>query len=257
MLRVPFDCGAKIREAAKARLSVDLEGPPAEWGWSDATRPFGIEGKRKEMAVIFLIDRTYQKFLQKVVDAVARVYDKYLEDDDMIGYYGLGDGWIFQTGRKGDHDQEFRQKIKGSVEKKGDPHVYSSIEKCVGYLGEIDSEKYSKWLVVLTDTADFQCANEKGQFDAAAPERAEAAAERLIESMHAQTSLNLIVIDASEIGNFNRKHHMWPTWRKLSHRLTDEVGEGNKALNIEAANESEIDAAFEKVAGAMTGGAAG
>jgi len=35
----------------------------------------------------------------------------------------------------------------------------------------------------------------------------------------------------------------------MSHRLTDEVGEFNNGLNIQAANVSEIDEAFEKVAG--------
>lgn len=34
-------------------------------------------------------------------------------------------------------------------------------------------------------------------------------------------------------------------------------GEANTGLNIQAANVSEIDEAFEKVAGAMSGGAAG
>ena len=42
----------------------------------------------------------------------------------------------------------------------------------------------------------------------------------------------------------------------MSQKLTDEVGEANTGLNIQAANESEIDEAFEKVAGAMSGGAA-
>ena len=32
--------------------------------------PFGIEPKRQQMAVVFLIDRTFEAFLQKVVDAV-------------------------------------------------------------------------------------------------------------------------------------------------------------------------------------------
>jgi hypothetical protein len=43
----------------------------------------------------------------------------------------------------------------------------------------------------------------------------------------------------------------------MSQRLTDDVGDSNVGLNIEATNVSEIDEAFERVAGAMTGGAAG
>ena len=112
-------------------------------------------------------------------------------------------------------------------------------------------------LVVLTDTADFESANAKNIFDAQAPERAEAAASQLIGQMQATTGLNLVVIDAHEIGNFNKKHHMWPTWQRLSQRLTDEVGDGNTGLNIQATDESQIDEAFDKVAGAMQGGAAG
>ena len=84
----------------------------------------------------------------------------------------------------------------------------------------------------------------------------QAAAEQLIGTMRGTSGLNLVVIDAHEIGNFNKKHHMWPTWQRLSQRLTDEVGEGNVGLNIQATDESQIDEAFDKVAGAMQGGAA-
>jgi len=128
------------------------------------------------------------------------------------------------------------------------------MDKCVDYLADV-SDDYSKWLVVLTDTADFQCANEKGAFDKAAPARATAAAEALLGKLQAMHGMNLVLIDASEIGNFNRKHTMWPTWRALSKRLTNEVGEANTGLNIQAAEESQIDEAFDKVAGAMSGGA--
>ena len=69
--------------------------------------------------------------------------------------------------------------------------------------------------------------------------------------------LNLVLIDASELANFNAKHTMWPTWRTLARRLTDEVGERNTGLHIQASDTSEIDEAFELVAGAMSGGAAG
>ena len=44
----------------------------------------------------------------------------------------------------------------------------------------------------------------------------------------------------------------------MSAKLTDEVGDANTGLNIQATDVSEIDEAFEKVAGAMaSGGAAG
>ena len=62
------------------------------------------------------------------------MYDKYLEPDDLVGYYGLGDGWIFDPQPKGANDAALREQIVGSVQKAGEPHVYSSIETCVGCL---------------------------------------------------------------------------------------------------------------------------
>jgi len=73
MLEVPFSSGAKIREAAADRLGLALEGPPAAWGWP-AEAPFGIEPRRPRMAVIFLIDRTFEGFLQNVGDPVLEPY---------------------------------------------------------------------------------------------------------------------------------------------------------------------------------------
>ena len=230
MLEVPFSSGAKIREAAADRLGLSLEGPPAAWGWAAET-PFGIEPRRPRMAVIFLIDRTFEGFLQKVVDAVLKLYDKYLEPDDLVGYYGLGDGWIFDVQPKGSSDDTagaaLRQQIVDSVEKRGEPEVYSSIETCVEHLAAHVDGAYSKWLVVLTDTVDFQCVNDKNQFDKESPARAEAAVARVIGQMNAMAGLNLVLLDASGIANFNAKHTLWPTWRRLSQRLTDEVGEHN------------------------------
>ena len=173
-----------------------------------------------------------------------------------MGYYGLGDGWIFDVQPKGADAAGLREQIVGSVEKAGDPHVYSSIETCVGCLATQVDARYSKWLVVLTDTVDFECVNERNQFDKESPARAEAAVTRVIGRMSAMVGLNLVLLDASGIANFNAKHTLWPTWRRLSQRLTDEVGEHNSGVNIQAAEVSEIDDAFEKIAGRMSGGAA-
>ena len=186
-----------------------------------------------------------------------KVYDKYLLPTDLVGYYGLGEDWIFGMREKGtgDANAALRSQIEGSVKKAGEPHVYSSIQKCVEALQEVD-DKYSKWLVVLTDTADFQCFDAKGKPDKQSPQRAEVAVNGVLSTTQAMAGLSLVIIDASGIANFNAKHSLWPTWRKMSSKLTDEVGELNAGLNIQAANVSEIDEAFEKVAGAMTGGAA-
>lgn len=223
MLAVPFDTGAKLRDAAAERLGVSLHGPPQHWGWS-ADDAFGIEGKRREMAVVFLIDRTFEQFLQKVVDAVLKVYDKYLLSDDLVGYFGLGEGWLFSTQLKGEGDtsEQLREQIVHSVKKAGEPHVYSSIAKCIAHLSSEVDAHYSKWLVVLTDTVDFECANAKGVFDKQAPSRAEAAVASVTEAMQAMCGLNFVIIDAHGIANFNAKHPMWPTWHRMSARLTDE-----------------------------------
>ena len=53
---------------------------------------------------------------------------------------------------KGADDAGLRQQIVDSVVKQGEPQVYSSIATCVERLARIDSERYSRWLVVLTDT---------------------------------------------------------------------------------------------------------
>ena len=42
--------------------------------------------------------------------------------------------------------------------------------------------------------------------------------------MREMAGLNLVLIDASGIANFDAKHKLWPTWRRLSQKLTDEVG---------------------------------
>ena len=78
----------KIEEvmwAEAVQADEELEARAEELRLAELAR---IEAKRREMAVIFLIDRTFEAFLQKVVDAVVSVYDKYLEPDDLVGYYG-------------------------------------------------------------------------------------------------------------------------------------------------------------------------
>ena len=63
MLSVPYEAGSNIREAAQERLGIEISGPPAHWGWTPEME-FALEAKRREMAVVFLIDRTYEQFLQ-------------------------------------------------------------------------------------------------------------------------------------------------------------------------------------------------
>ena len=70
-----------------------------------------------------------------------------------MGYYGLGDGWIFDVQPKGADAAGLREQIVGSVEKAGDPHVYSSIETCVGCLAtQVDRALILTLTVTLTLT---------------------------------------------------------------------------------------------------------
>ena len=91
-----------MREALSNRSACPFHFMDARLISGEEEALFGIEPKRPAMAVIFIIDRTFQGFLQNVVDAVLNLYDRYLEPDDLVGYYGLGDGWIFETVPKGD-----------------------------------------------------------------------------------------------------------------------------------------------------------
>jgi hypothetical protein len=70
------------------------------------------------------------------------------------------------------------------VSKAGEPHVYSSIQKCINCLKHEVDDGYDKWLVVLTDTADFECLDDKGRVDKAAPMRAETAVGGVLGSMN-------------------------------------------------------------------------
>lgn len=86
--------------------------------------------------------------------------------------------------------------------------VYSSIQTCVTCLkDDVDGAKYSKWLVVLTDTADFQIANDKGQFDQLSAGRAQTAVDGVLNLVQPISGLNFAIIDASGITRRQRAAH--------------------------------------------------
>lgn len=100
----------------------------------------------------------------------------------MVGYWGLGTGWIFEMTVKEEKDAELLQMIKASAQRQGKSLLYSDIEKARGdprpralrlaafslraawrpglpqvltALSEV-SDTYSKWLVVLSDLVDLE-----------------------------------------------------------------------------------------------------
>ena len=66
-LLLPF--ALQIKGKAMQDFKIDLKGPPAEWPLTKDWRE-----KRKDMMVIFVMDRTYPDVLQAAVDAALSIY---------------------------------------------------------------------------------------------------------------------------------------------------------------------------------------
>ena len=150
---------------------------------------------------------------------------------------------------EGEAAERLRAQIVGSVTKSGEPHVYSSISKCVAHLASNVDDKYSKWLVVLSDTVDTS--NPK-------PDVLSQMADSTVTKMKQVTDLNLAFIDTSgfldENGNkYQPNNKCWPTWTANVRKLTASLPVG-KGHHIEATNLEKIKEAFKQVAEKMSGG---
>lgn len=199
------------------------------------------------MAVTFLVDRTWEAFLKTVVEAVERVYVDHLEEEDLVGYWGLGTGWIFEMTRKGDKYDELLDMIQNSAEKSGLSHLYDNIGKVLAALSKVD-DTYSKWLIVLTDLVDLNNQNES--------DARRVVTKQLIPQLKKIKSFNLVIIDASRIGRWKPEHPMWPHWEEHSKELTKAAQNtpGCRGFNIGADNTDAISEAFERVAALMQSG---
>jgi len=246
LLSSTFRTGEHIRTKAADVLGLQLGGPPAQWGFLPTTK-FGLQDGRQPMAVTFLVDRTYESFLQTVVNAVQSVYEEHLEEEDKVGYWGLGTGWIFEMTRKEEKDAELLAQIKGSAVKQGKPLLYQDTEKVLDALGKEDAS-YSKWLIVLSDLVDLV---NKTEADSTGVVK-----NKLIPQIQRLSGFNLVIIDASRIGRWKPEHPMWPTWEKNSKDLTDaaQATPGSRGFNIAADNPDAISEAFERVAALMQSG---
>jgi len=241
-----FYTGEHIRKKAQETLELPLKGPPSQWGFSPTTK-FGLADGRQPMAITFLVDRTYDSFLKTVVDAVQMVYQEHLEEEDKVGYWGLGTGWIFEMTRKEEKDAELLSQIKSSAVRQGKSLLYSDIEKVLGALSKQD-DSYSKWLILLSDLVDLE---NKSEADATG-----VVGKKLIPQIKKLNNFNFVIIDASRIGRWKPEHPMWPTWEKNSTDLTDAAQNtpGSRGFNIGADNPDAIGEAFERVAALMQAG---
>ncbi|KAL1529282.1 hypothetical protein AB1Y20_000236 [Prymnesium parvum] len=246
LLSVNFSTGEHIRAKASEVLQLQIEGPPKQWGFAPTTK-FGLQDGRQPMAITFLVDRTYDSFLQTVVNAVQSVYEEHLEEDDMVGYWGLGTGWIFEMTRKEEKHAEMLSQIKESAVRQGKSLLYSDFEKVLTALAKVD-DSYSKWLILLSDLVDLENKTEA--------ESTKVVSKKLVPQVKKIAGFNLVIIDASRIGRWKPEHPMWPTWEKNSKELTDAAQRtpGCRGFNIPADNPDAISEAFERVAALMQSG---
>jgi len=192
------------------------------------------------------------------VNAAVDIYDQHLEESDLVGYYGLGEGWLFEVQRKGANEAGLRQTIAGSVvtESQGKPFVYSTVAMCLTKMQQAEYAAYSKWLIVLTDTVDLelQPPSDRSNFDTMYQQRCRNAVSKVTSTMKTVKDFSLVIVDTHEISQWAPEHVHWPTWQDMAKRLTA----SNPALNIPASKPEDINEAFHKVAMAMvSGGAAG
>ncbi|KAL1523443.1 hypothetical protein AB1Y20_018383 [Prymnesium parvum] len=246
LLSSNFSTGEQIRSKASELLQLQLDGPPAQWEFAPTTK-FGLQDGRQPMAITFLVDRTYDTFLKTVVNAVQNVYEEHIEEEDMVGYWGLGTGWIFEMTRKEEKSAELLTQIKDSAVRQGKSLLYSDAEKVLNALTKVD-QSYSKWLIILSDLVDLENKNEA---DSTA-----VVTKKLIPQIKGISGFNLVIIDASRIGRWKPEHPMWPTWEKNSKELTDaaQSTSGSRGFNISADNPDAISEAFERVAALMQSG---
>ncbi|KAL3921576.1 MAG: hypothetical protein SGPRY_004857 [Prymnesium sp.] len=246
LLSAGFSTGEDIRSKASESLQLQLDGPPMRWGLTPASK-FVLQSDRQRVAVTFLVDRKYDSSVGTVVSAVQGVYEEQLEADDLVGYWGLGTGWIFEMARKDQKGEEMLSLIKGSAVQQGESLLYSDLEKVLAALASVDAA-YSKWLVVVSDLVD-----EENKTEA---ESVRVVQKQLIPQIKSIPALNLVLIDASRIGLWKSELPMWPTWERNAKELTDAAQNtaGSRGYLIGADNPDAITEAFEQVAALMHSG---
>ena len=195
------------------------------------------------------------------------VFSQYLNDEDHIMYYGLGqpEPLIEDTVKEGNEESVVRKiEQSGQEGTKGAPKVYSSINIAASALRKSDSE-FSKWLIFLSDTVDFSAgqafeASQKG-FAGFTLEKGKTELERLAKETDGELAcvpgLNFVAIDASDVGQWNQQCKMWPTWKANVEMLSKhaqtraQVSGSGMGLYVSAKSLTAIKEAFEKVASAM------
>mmetsp|Transcript_55153 Transcript_55153/g.146336 ORF Transcript_55153/g.146336 Transcript_55153/m.146336 type:complete len:638 (+) Transcript_55153:396-2309(+) len=282
--------GSAIQSLARDKLKLQLDGQIAiEWDWPPE-KPFGLEGARQPMAVLFLIDRTFGRFRAIAVKACLDVFNDYLKEEDKVGYKSLGGKWVFKMTDKRHQEQKLAAKIKASDEKDGSPDTYNEYLEMSNVLKGIP-ETHSKWLIAITDTCDFKSSAENPAKHWASTTAAtstpgdravsESKARQVAQEVAKIKNLHFVLIDCSGIGknqgrlrgpngkllglgryDDENQKNMWPTWDKNTRTIMDTVGassHGAFAHHIPADSPEAIREAFDEVANLMqaSGGAAG
>ena len=284
-----LESGKQIRETAKKLLSIELTGPPKHWGFEEGKAFVAPPSSATpSMAVIFLLDRSYDQFRKTAIAAVEKVFTKYLPEGCIVGYRGVGETKptgeakpIFDmTEKKPSNIPTLLKAIKESdVRTNVPPTLYSSMEDAIKELKKPSYAERSKWLIVLTDLVDMEY-RERG--------KAVDKVEQLIRQMSTQEvpveqrgfkskkpvgggfqpkaqevlmqKFNLAIVDTSEMKikgesiKYKPEHPMWPTWKGNARRMVRQLadrGTTSMGYHMDASDFKKIDEAFESVAKLM------
>jgi len=242
------------------------------------------------MAVIFLLDRSYDQFRKTAVAAVEKVFTKYLPEGCIVSYRGVGETKptgevkpIFDmTEKKPSNIPSLLKLIKDSdVRVNVTPTLYSSMEDAIKELKKPMYTERSKWLIVLTDLVDMeyrdkspaiskvdQLIGQMGTQDAPNEQRgfktrsgggggfqSKAGAQEML-----MQKFNLALVDTSEMKikgesiKYKPEHPMWPVWKGNARRMVRSLadrGTTSMGYHISADDFKAIDDAFEAVAKLM------
>merc|ERR1740121_2375082 len=120
----------------------------------NSSRPQATGKHAMPRAVIFVVDRTEESILDPCIDSVKFIVESHLNDKDIIGVYGLGEGWIVAPTKKVGINHQVSTLLGSAKKVSGRCVLYRSMLHAVKALSALS--EYHRWLVVLTDTVDLE-----------------------------------------------------------------------------------------------------
>ena len=129
-----LESGKQIKERAKKELGLELAGPPAHWGWDTAKAFVLPPSSTPSMAVVFLLDRSYDQFRKTAIQAVEKVFTKYLPEGCVVGYRGVGETKpIFEMAEKTARTipSMLKQIKESDVRSNAPPTLYRSMDDAI------------------------------------------------------------------------------------------------------------------------------